>query len=147
MAEALIGGLLVAIGVWVLADILRKTGVHIHKHTHDGMEHIHFHSHAVETHHRHRHSMFMVGAAHGLAGTASVLVLIPLALGQSLITASAYLLVFGLGTTIAMGLFAYLLGSLSHFAQMRKILPALQGAVGLASICVGILWISNSLFT
>ncbi|MEX1138418.1 MAG: sulfite exporter TauE/SafE family protein [Bacteroidota bacterium] len=146
VAEGLVGGLLVAIGIWVLADILWKKRVHIHRHTHDGVEHVHFHSHTVEEHHRHRHSMFMVGAAHGLAGTASVLVLIPLALGQSLITAAVYLLLFGLGTTIAMGSFAYLLGSLSRFAQMKRILPALQGTAGLASIGIGILWISNSLF-
>ena len=91
--------------------------------------------------------MFMVGAAHGLAGTASVLVLIPLALGQSLLTAAVYLAIFGLGTTIAMGLFAYLLGSLSRLAHMKKALPVLQGIAGLASICIGLVWISNSLFT
>ncbi|MEX2115738.1 MAG: sulfite exporter TauE/SafE family protein [Bacteroidota bacterium] len=147
VAEGIVGGLLVAIGVWVLSDILKKKRMHIHKHTHDGIKHIHLHSHAIESHHRHRHSMFMVGAAHGLAGTASVLVLIPLALGQSLITAAAYLLLFGLGTTIAMGLFAYLLGSLSHLAHVKRILPVLQGMAGLASICIGILWISNSLFS
>jgi len=147
VAEMVVGGLLVAIGIWVLADILRKKSVHIHKHTHDGVEHVHFHSHAAENHHRHRHSMFMVGAAHGLAGTASVLVLIPLALGQSLITAAVYLVLFGLGTVIAMGLFAYLLGSLSRLAHMKRVLPLLQSMAGLASICIGLIWISNSLFT
>jgi high-affinity nickel permease len=147
VAEGIVGALLVGVGIWVLTGILKNKNVHIHKHTHDGAEHIHFHSHADMDHHRHRHSMFMVGAAHGLAGTASVLVLIPLALGQSLITAAFYLLLFGLGTTIAMGSFAFLLGSLTQFARMKKILPVLQGTAGLASIGIGILWISNSLFT
>ncbi len=147
VAEGIIGGLLVAIGTWVLAGILRKKKVHIHKHTHDGIEHAHFHSHAVENHHRHRHSMFMVGAAHGLAGTASVLILIPLTLSQSLLAAAAFLILFGVGTTLAMGVFAYLLGSLSQFASMQRVLPTLQSTAGLASICIGILWISNSIFT
>jgi high-affinity nickel permease len=147
VAEGMIGGLLIGIGIWVLAGLLRRKKVHMHKHTHDGVEHAHFHSHAVEAHHRHRHSMLMVGAAHGLAGSASVLVLIPLALSQSLLAAAVFLTLFGVGTTLAMGLFAYLLGSLSQFASMKRVLPVLQSTAGLASICIGILWISNSMFT
>lgn len=146
VAEGIVGALLVAVGGWVVVGTLKHRSIHIHRHTHDGVEHVHFHSHAESVHHRHRHSMFMVGAAHGLAGTASVLVLIPLALGQSLIAAALYLLLFGFGTTIAMGSFAYLLGSLTQYARMKQILPVLQGAAGLASIGIGIVWISSSLF-
>lgn len=146
VADGIVGALLVAIGIWVVVGILRNKKVHIHTHMHDGVEHAHFHSHAVEVHHRHKHSMFVVGAAHGLAGTASVLVLIPLALGQSLFTAAAFLALFGVGTTVAMGFFAYLLGSLSRLAHVKSILPILQSAAGLASICIGILWISTSMF-
>lgn len=144
-SEAIVGALLVGIGIWVLRGVLRSRRIHIHRHEHDGVEHVHFHSHQAASDHRHGHSMFLVGAAHGLAGTASVLVLIPITLSQSIMTAGSYLLVFGIGTMTAMGVFAYLLGSVARLAAAGRLLPIIQGVAGAASIGVGLLWISNSL--
>lgn len=144
-AEALVGFMLVGIGVWVLRGVLKARRIHIHRHEHDGIEHVHFHSHQTAPDHRHGHSLFLVGAAHGLAGTASVLVLVPITLSQSIMTAGSYLLVFGIGTMAAMGVFAFLLGSVARLAAAGRLLPLIQGAAGTASIAVGLLWISNSL--
>jgi len=145
VSEAVVGVMLVGIGSWVLAGLLRRRQIHIHRHEHDGVEHIHFHSHLRQADHHHRHSMFLVGAAHGLAGTASVLVLLPITLSQSLFTSAAYLLIFGIGTMTAMGIFAYLLGSVARLAAAARLLPVLEGAAGIASVGVGVLWISNAM--
>ncbi|MBI4418612.1 MAG: sulfite exporter TauE/SafE family protein [Ignavibacteriales bacterium] len=146
VSEAVIGVMLVGIGIWVLSGLFRRKRIHIHRHTHDGVEHVHFHSHQAQPDHGHRHSMFLVGAAHGLAGTASVLVLIPIALSHSILAAALYLLVFGVGTMTAMGFFAYLLGSVARAGSAGRLLPVIQGAAGIASIGVGLVWISGSLF-
>ncbi|HEX9614729.1 MAG TPA: urease accessory protein UreH, partial [Bacteroidota bacterium] len=83
LAETAVGLILIAIGIWALRNVFHHKSIHLHKHVHDGVEHVHFHSHETGSDHRHRHSMFLVGAAHGLAGTASVLILIPVTLSQS----------------------------------------------------------------
>ncbi|MEP0823354.1 MAG: sulfite exporter TauE/SafE family protein [Ignavibacterium sp.] len=145
VSEAIVGLMLMGIGAWVLAGLFRRRKIHIHRHEHDGVEHIHFHSHLQEADHRHKHSMFLVGAAHGLAGTASVLVLLPLTLSQSLLASAAFLLVFGIGTMTAMGIFAYLLGSVARMAAAGRLLPLFEGLAGIASIGVGALWITNAM--
>lgn len=142
-AELLVGLLLIAIGLWVLRDFFRGAKVHAHKHTHDGVEHVHFHSHAHGEDHRHRHSMFFVGAAHGFAGTAAVMVLVPITITQSLSFALIYLVLFGIGTMSAMGLFAYLLGSVTQRAGSEKVISAVQVAAGSLSLIIGILWIGE----
>lgn len=144
-AEFLVGGLLVVIGIWVLRDVLRRKKIHIHRHTHDGYEHVHFHSHEEIAGHRHKHSMFFVGAAHGFAGTAAVLVLVPIAVTQSLIFAVVYLLLFGVGTIVAMALIATLLGGVTHHAGSRQILPIMQGTAGAVSLVIGLVWIGQRL--
>lgn len=143
VAELLVGALLVAIGLWVLAGALRQKPAHIHKHTHDGVEHVHIHSHKHGLSHEHTHSMFLVGAAHGFAGTASVMILVPLAVSQSLVVSSLYLLLFGFGTTVAMGTFAFFLGSVSSKVGIR--IPVLQAIAGTVSVAIGFVWIGDVL--
>ncbi|MGH2567515.1 MAG: sulfite exporter TauE/SafE family protein [Bacteroidota bacterium] len=145
IAEVAVGILLISIGVWVLRDLLMKKNLHIHKHTHDGVEHIHLHSHRHGGDHRHQHSMFWVGATHGFAGTAAVMVIIPLAITESVITAAIYLLLFGVGTVCAMSFFAYTVGTIAAHAHSRNALPLVQALSGVASISVGLLWMSEKL--
>lgn len=146
LAELSVGLMLVGVGVWVLKDVITKKRIHIHTHSHDGIEHAHFHSHEQTHEHTHKHSMFLIGATHGLAGTASVMVLIPITLTQSLVVAGLYLLLFGVGTIAAMMLFAYVLGRFSSTALMQQALPAFQGIAGMASIAIGSVWIGNQIF-
>ncbi|MBE0557865.1 MAG: sulfite exporter TauE/SafE family protein, partial [Proteobacteria bacterium] len=145
-SEILVGILLIAIGLWVLLDFFRGRKIHVHKHTHDGVEHVHSHSHAHGEGHHHRHSMFFVGAAHGFAGTAAVMVLIPITITQSLSFALIYLVLFGLGTMTAMGLFAYLLGSVTQRAGSNKVIAVVQAVAGSVSLIIGVLWIGGRVF-
>ena len=89
--------------------------------------------------------MFLVGAAHGFAGTAAVMVIIPLTLSQSLVTALVFLLLFGAGTIAAMGTFAYLVGSLSKLNGAKRFLTAFRGVAGAASLGLGLLWIGAAM--
>ncbi|MGB2868312.1 MAG: sulfite exporter TauE/SafE family protein [Bacteroidota bacterium] len=140
-AEAAVGIILVALGVWTSAQFFRHRHIHLHKHTHDGVEHTHFHSHNTERNHRHHHSMFAIGATHGLAGTASVMVIIPLTIARSLPTAAAFLALFGLGTVLSMSLAAALLGTAARALDRSNVLSWVRLAAGLSSIALGTAWI------
>jgi sulfite exporter TauE/SafE len=146
LAEVLVGILLIAIGVWVLRDSLRRRGIHLHTHAHDGGEHIHFHSHQDRPDHSHTHSMFLIGATHGFAGTASLMVIVPLTVTTSFFTAAVYLILFGIGTIAAMGTLAYFMGKLATSMKEPHILPRAQAMAGLVSIVVGLLWIGHQVF-
>lgn len=145
IAEVAVGIFLIGIGIWVMRDTLRHKRIHVHKHSHGGVEHMHFHAHERPEDHHHKHSMFLMGATHGLAGTASVMVIIPITLSQSLPTAVLYLLLFGVGTIVSMGLFAYMMGSVSKYAQGKKLLLYLKGFAAVASLVVGILWMGEAM--
>ena len=85
----------------------------------------------------------MVGALHGLAGSAAILALLPMTLRSPLL-GLAYLVLFGVGVAVAM---AFVSGLLGHFAgrlsrsTQSKGLQALRGTTALGSISLG-LWLS-----
>jgi len=141
IAELLVGVMLIAIGIWVVRDVIAKREIHIHRHSHDGSEHVHFHSHSESKEHDHTHSLFFVGAAHGFAGTAAVLVLIPITISQSILTAIVYLLLFGIGTMAAMAFFAYWLGVITKRISSTRILTVIRGVAGIVSLVVGLIWV------
>jgi sulfite exporter TauE/SafE len=146
LAEVLVGILLVGIGVWALRDSFRKHSIHLHKHTHDGVEHAHFHSHADRADHLHGHSMFLIGATHGFAGTATLMVIVPLTVTTSLCTVAVYLILFGVGTIVAMGSLAYFMGKLATSMKERRVLSRVQAIAGIVSVSVGLLWIGHQVF-
>ncbi|MGH8588785.1 MAG: sulfite exporter TauE/SafE family protein [Gammaproteobacteria bacterium] len=141
LAEHLIALVLIAIGLWVLWDLYRRR-VHIHFHSHDGLvPHGHLHAHGKGAHegrpydhrdhrrdpHAHEHGALLVGGLHGVAGTAPVLALIPVAKLGSVWLGIAYLLLFSLGVLLTMLLFGCLLGQL--MARLTRF-----GAVFIAGI-------------
>lgn len=143
LAEIAVGVLLVGIGTWVLVDIVRKKRIHVHKHSHDGIEHVHVHSHGQQDDHQHRHSLFLIGATHGFAGTAAIVVIVPLALSQSISAAALFLVLFGVGTILSMTILAFAIGTVAGKLDSRTI-PLFQGGAAVISVCVGLLWIAQS---
>lgn len=137
LAEMGVGLILIGLGAWAIWHLSRSRKIHIHKHLHDGVEHIHFHSHAERADHHHAHSMFFVGAAHGLAGTAAVLVVIPIALLSSTFAVALYILLFGVGTMLAMAAFAYALGHALLLIKIKNALFWVQGIAGSMSVLLG----------
>jgi high-affinity nickel permease len=112
--EFLVGLMLVGLGIDVILRIIRER-IHVHAHAHrDNGTHIHFHSHENKTdhtrsahEHEHRSTLpsraLTIGLMHGLAGSAALLLL---AASQQVSTMEAlgYVLVFGVGSILGMGI-------------------------------------------
>lgn len=130
-----VGMMLLALGLWLLWSLL-------HERAHRaaaGDEHGH-------AHHHHRHGSLWVGMAHGLSGTAPLVAALSATVAGSPASAAMYLLLFGVGTTLAMALYALVAGVVFHQAGHR--VPALAGglraATALGSAAIGVLWMVNA---
>jgi hypothetical protein len=148
-AELGVGVMLVALGLWAARAAGRLHvhapaghGDHAHLHAHASGPGPHEHAHHAGATRRHRHLSTLVGAYHGLAGTAPLVAILPVTLMPSRMVAVAYLAVFGAGTTLAMGVYAALAalaaGRLAGSARMARAIAF--GTAG-ASFAVGLWWI------
>lgn len=87
----------------------------------------------------------LVGAVHGLAGTAPVVALIPVTLLPDRWLAVGYLVAFGMGTVLAMGLYAALAALAAGRATSSLTWARTVAAVtGLASFGLGFWWIGRA---
>ena len=139
--ERLVGASLIALGVWTA---LGARALHVHAHLHaDGTRHAHVHSHAVGGRADHRHAATAIGALHGLAGTAPILALVPLAAGASTAAGLSYLVAFAIGTACGMTLLALITGWLARRAVGRSLALARFAAIGAgaATVGIGVLWL------
>jgi ABC-type nickel/cobalt efflux system permease component RcnA len=162
--ELAVAGMLILLGLLRLRDAMRGMDVvpatHVvadHEHGGKGTVHSHAHAHGGGHTHEHPHvhaSRFLaslgwrsgwpagraalVGAVHGLAGSAAASLLL-LASLRSTASAVAYLLIFGLGTILGMTLLtavlAYPVSLAMRFNRARR---ALAICAGLGSIVFGI---------
>jgi len=148
--ETAVGAMLIGLGAHVLWRLWRNR-VHFHKHDHgDGTVHFHAHSHAgetaphVRTAHAHEHGFrwrtLLVGLMHGMAGSAALLVL-AVSQASSSAVGLAYVALFGIGSMIGMGALSTLIAvPLAISARwLTWANRGLQGAVGLATIAIGIM--------
>ncbi len=145
IAEAGVALVLIVLGA-SLAWKLHRERWHLHSHQHQGGEHhLHLHSHQQGEDHRHRHWMassvrpLCIGMAHGVAGSAAVLLMIVSATDhvvQGLLTIA----VFGVGSIIGMMAigFTISLPLVCSLAVSRRFFVALQGCASAASLLVGI---------
>lgn len=154
--------MIIALGVVAVARVLRKRpDVHLHRHSHDGQSHVHthFHEHGTEhapatapqasekKHASHSHAIsqvgfkpMLVGAMHGLAGSAALTLLVVTQV-QSIWLGLIYLAIFGVGSTVGMLLMSALIGlpfALSG-RRLTSINYGLQTAAGCLSVAFG-LW-------
>ncbi len=106
LAESGVAVLLIVLGGSLGVKIYRERW-HVHGHHHDGAQHVHFHSHQQGAEHHHRHWMadsirpFGIGTAHGLAGSAALLLLI-LTSTHDVGTGLFSILLFGAGSILGM---------------------------------------------
>ena len=148
--EFAVGVMLVGLGIQVIYSF-RKKKVHQHAHGHEEEAHHHFHSHSKspehvpEHHNTHgigkpflRRKSYLIGLVHGVAGSAALGLLV-LASIESPIAGLAYILLFGLGSVLSMGIMTVIIGL--PFAISADRLPNLnrtiQFAVGSLSILFG----------
>src|SRR5918992_308737 len=148
--ETAVGLMLVGLGAHVLWRLWRDR-VHFHQHGHgDGTVHFHAHSHAGEitpharAAHIHEHGFrwrtLLVGLMHGMAGSAALLVL-AVTQASSPAVGLGYIALFGVGSMIGMGALSTaiavpLAGSARWLTWANR---SLQGAVGLATVAIGIM--------
>jgi len=148
-AERVVGGTMILLGASAIVGLLRRRS-HLHFHEHDGLRpHAHWHSHEKapahppRDRHHHEHTASIMGAVHGLAGSAPILALLPAA-ARSPLLGVAYLLIFGIGVAIAMACVSGLLGQvaeqLSRRAQSSWLL-ALRGLSASGSVALGV-WLA-----
>jgi hypothetical protein len=136
-AEGFVGLMLVVLGGLLGMKLIRERW-HVHHHDHDGMSHVHFHSHSHSLEHRHAHwwresvRPLCIGMAHGLAGSAALLLLV-VASAQSVAAGLLYIAVFGCGSIFGMMLIGLVL-SLPVICSLRVGRPLFLAVQGLASI-------------
>ena len=157
-AELGVGLLLIGVGLWAWHNARRlhihdprRHGGHGHLHAHDGTganhehAHPHDHDHHADTDRRHTHLSTVVGAVHGLSGTAPVVALIPVTLMPSFGAAVGYLLAFGIGTTAGMGAYAALAAlAVSRAGASLKLARTVAFGTAAASVAVGLWWLWES---
>ena len=134
-----VGGMLLALGLWLLWSVLHERAHRLagaHPAASESPDAATGHAHG------HRHGTLWVGMAHGLAGTAPLVALLPAATTRSGWMAAGYLLFFGVGTTLAMGLYAIAAGLVFDRAGSR--VPALGGTLraltAVGSAALGVVW-------
>ncbi|HYJ89192.1 MAG TPA: hypothetical protein VEW46_24215 [Pyrinomonadaceae bacterium] len=150
--------MIISLGGLAIWRVFRRRGdVHVHRHSHDGRSHVHIHFHEQGSEHirptskattkktPHSHAIsrvgfkpLLVGAMHGLAGSAALTLLIFSQI-QSFSLGLLYLLLFGVGSTIGMLLMSALIGlpfALSA-PRLTGVNSGLQTLAGLISIAFG----------
>ena len=132
-----VGTLLLVLGLWLLWSVLHERAHRLANA--DGAAHRHAHAHGGGS--------LWVGVAHGLAGTAPLIAVLPVALTRSSWMAGGYLLLFGVGTTLAMGIYALIAGLVFHHAGSRApgLGGALRAATALSSAALGLVWMHGAL--
>ncbi|HUF11778.1 MAG TPA: hypothetical protein VMN78_01600 [Longimicrobiales bacterium] len=124
-----VGAMLVGLGVWLLWCLAHER----------------VHGRPSSDNEGGRRGSFLVGVAHGLAGTAPLIGLLPLAFIQPREAALAYLLLFSAGTVIAMALFAGAAGLVLSAAGRARPGLALTFRFGaaLGSVVIGAVWFAS----
>jgi ABC-type nickel/cobalt efflux system permease component RcnA len=164
--EMTVALMLVALGLWNLAGIVRSVRAELgggdrHAHPHQHGDYVHHHSHGHgPNEHGHREDQtpqacldrhlggvglyqvvrpLVVGVVHGLAGSAAVALLVLATIGEPR-WALAYLLLFGVGTIVGMLLVTALLTAPVTYAsaRLRHAERHLRLASGLLSLGFGL---------
>ena len=143
--EGGVGLALIGVGAWAWFNARR---LHVHAPAdHGGHGHLHAHVPGVTSPdhgpgHRHAHFSTIVGAVHGLAGTAPVVALVPVTLMPSLGAALGYLLAFGIGTVLGMGAYAGLAAlAVGRAAASLRFARSLALGTAALSFIVGVWWL------
>lgn len=154
-SELLVGFVLIFIGLHAFYKIFKDTEHHSHVHLHKDEEpfiHSHEHHHEKEEH-LHTHSTqkkkgviaaFSIGTLHGFAGISHFVALLP-AIGLKAQNQTVqYISGFAIGTILAMGLFALIVGKTAEKSLKKhksNFYKGLRFAAGSFALLLGIFWI------
>ncbi|MBA3352871.1 MAG: sulfite exporter TauE/SafE family protein [Blastocatellia bacterium] len=121
--EAIVGGMLILLGLNALRKLFTAERIHAHTHEHGEREHVHIHMHrkeesAADSHHRFTLRSVVIGMVHGLAGSAALMLLVVPTISSPLV-ALLYILIFGIGSIGGMMVMSILIGLPLHFTADR----------------------------
>lgn len=140
--ERIVGGALVAIGLWALRQ---STRIQRAPHRHGPIAHDHVHVQAGPTWVRrlgHAHASFCMGVLHGVAGSSHFFGVLPALALPSRGAALIYIGAFGVGTVAAMTAFAATVGTLGvrtgHDPRLHR---AMMTAAAALAMLVGGVWL------
>jgi sulfite exporter TauE/SafE len=145
-SDRIVGILLIGVGIWAFRKAFQ---VHAHEHDHYGEKHVHLHvhgkrkAHTAPTAHAHTHAAFGIGTLHGLSGSSHFLAIIPALAAPSKTMAALYLACYGVGTMLAMALFAQGIGMVSVEFNTDKLYRRMMLACSGLAMVVGVLWVSG----
>jgi hypothetical protein len=92
--------------------------------------------------HVHTHAAFGIGTLHGLSGSSHFLAIIPALAMPSTALAIVYLACYGIGTVLAMILFASAINSFSmRFAGTAKVYRGFMFACSGLAVTIGCVWL------
>jgi high-affinity nickel permease len=136
--EAIVGVMLMVLGIITLRRLFSAETVHVHKHEHGEREHVHIHTHnegKARSHHRFSFRSVLIGMIHGLAGSAALMLLVVPTISSPWL-ALAYILIFGVGSIGGMTAMSFLIGlpmhfTLNRFAILNKGLRLIAGCFSL----------------
>jgi sulfite exporter TauE/SafE len=134
--------MLVVLGVRLLATVFRGGELHAHVHAHADHPHVHPHLHppgvADHDHGPGHRRPFLVGLAHGLAGSGALMLAVVAAIPDQLL-AIAYVVIFGLGSIGGMAVTSTLF-AIPSLATARRFAGAerwIRTGAALTSVVVG----------
>lgn len=131
--ELIVGVVLVVLGVDVLRKVIKEK-VHLHEHQHGSSVHTHLHPHKESWSHDHTHRSFVVGMIHGLAGSATLMLLV-LTTVRSVFQGLLYILIFGIGSIIGMLIVSGIIGFpfllLAKFGKINNSVKILAGTISI----------------
>ena len=148
VGEFMVALMLIGLGAAALVSALGSR-LHVHEHEHDGVVHAHLHFHAfphrgaAPHHHPHPFRMtlrpFLVGGAHGLAGSAALALLVVTTL-PTVLFGWLYLGLFGIGSIAGMGIMSLAIGLPLVLARRRALWMhrALRAVAGVVSLLIGL---------
>jgi len=128
--DYLVGGVLVAVGLWGLWH---------------GRRGAHAHGAAAHASHVHTTAALSIGTLHGLVGTGSTLAVLPTLGLHTLAERALYLSGFALGTVATMSGIAWLLGVLAPRDELGSAYRHAFTLASLASLALGSVWLGLAL--
>ena len=149
--EAVVGLMLVLLGLNAFRKLWKGEAIHAHTHDHEGHKHLHIHSHDKssedKTHHKLSPRSVFVGMVHGLAGSAALMLLVVPTISSPYL-AMAYILVFGVGSIGGMMVMSFIIGLPFHFTanNFNLLNRIIKFAAGTFSFCLGLFIIYEKLF-
>ncbi|HLA95041.1 MAG TPA: hypothetical protein VK612_04915 [Pyrinomonadaceae bacterium] len=119
--EAIVGGMLILLGLNALRKLVTAKEVHLHTHEHGEHEHVHIHTHGGEpegSHHRFSPRSVLIGMVHGLAGSAALMLLVVPTISSPTV-ALLYIAIFGIGSIGGMMAMSFFIGLPLYFTAGR----------------------------